>query len=68
MWPESLQIHFFANQEINFKPSQRHNNYIYKSKDDSAWQLNQVGSNGPRQNIPYFTAAHFSIFEVVELR
>ena len=29
-------------KEINYKPSARHNNYTYRSKDDSPWNLYQV--------------------------
>ena len=29
-------------KEINYKPTPRHNNYTYKSKEDSNWILYQV--------------------------
>ena len=29
-------------KEINYKISQRHNNFVYKSKDESSWHLHQV--------------------------
>jgi hypothetical protein len=32
------------NIEINYKPSTRHNNYIYKSKEDCAWNLYQISN------------------------
>lgn len=32
------------NIEINYKPSARHNNYIYKSKEDCAWNLFQISN------------------------
>merc|ERR1712127_903269 len=30
------------NIEINYKPSVRHNNYIYKSKEECNWNLYQI--------------------------
>ncbi len=38
-----LFVFFTINiKEILYKPSPRHNNYIYKSKEDSSWYLFQV--------------------------
>lgn len=35
-----------TNIEINYKPTQRHNNYIYKSKEDCCWNVHQVVNCG----------------------
>jgi hypothetical protein len=43
---KSFSICFFpSKKEIYYKPSPRHNNYIYKSKEDSSWYLFQVNFN-----------------------
>lgn len=38
----NINAHELRNIEINYKPSPRHNNYIYKSKEDCAWNLYQI--------------------------
>lgn len=37
-----MNAYELSNIEINYKPSQRHNNYVYKSREDCAWHLHQV--------------------------
>ena len=32
------------NIEINYKPSARHNNYVYKSKEECSWNLYQISN------------------------
>lgn len=32
--------------EINYKLSQRHNNFVYKSKEESTWHLHQISNCG----------------------
>ena len=31
--------------EINYKPTPRHNNYIYKSKEECSWKLYQISKS-----------------------
>ncbi len=38
----NINANELRNIEINYKPSARHNNYIYKSKEDGAWNLYQI--------------------------
>lgn len=40
----NINANELRNIEINYKPSARHNNYIYKSKEDCAWNLYQISN------------------------
>lgn len=40
----TMNANELKNIEINYKPSARHNNYIYKSKEDCAWNLYQISN------------------------
>ena len=39
-----LNANELKNIEINYKPSARHNNYIYKSKEECSWNLYQISN------------------------
>lgn len=40
----AMNANELKNIEINYKPSARHNNYIYKSKEDCSWNLYQISN------------------------
>lgn len=40
----SFSFNELKNIEISYKPTPRHNNYIYKSKEENSWILYQVSS------------------------